>query len=63
MVDIDTMYCPGYHHTDFVETNALGHMMYGYTLLVPMNQRVLKKQSTIYIYVYIYIYIYIYIYR
>ena len=25
--------------------HALGHMMYGYTLLVPMNQRVLNKQS------------------
>ena len=23
--------------------HALGHMMYGYTLLVPMNQRVLNK--------------------
>ena len=26
-------------------THALGHMMYGYTLLVPMNQRVLNKSS------------------
>ena len=23
------MYPPGYHHYDFVATNALGHMMYG----------------------------------
>ena len=31
--------CPsGYHHNGFVATDALGHMMYGYTLLVPMNQ-------------------------
>ena len=38
--------CPaGYHHNGFVATHALGHMMYGYTLLVPMNQRVLYKQS------------------
>ena len=38
--------CPlGYHHNGFVATHALGHMMYGYTLLVPMNQRVLNKQS------------------
>ena len=27
--------CPlGYHHNGFVETHALGLMMYGYTLLV-----------------------------
>ena len=36
---------PGYHHNGFVATHALGNMMYGYTLLVPMNQRVLNKQS------------------
>ena len=36
---------PGSHHNGFVATHALGHMMYGYTLLVPMNQRVLNKQS------------------
>ena len=36
---------PGYHHNGFVATHALGHMMYGSTLLVPMNQRVLNKQS------------------
>ena len=67
--------CPSsYHHNGFVATHALGHMMYGYTLLVPMKQRVLKshrsKISIIYnniynkyiIYMYIvYIYIYIYI--
>ena len=40
-----TMCPPGYHHNDFVATHALGHMMYGYTLLVPMNQGVLNKQS------------------
>ena len=61
-----TMCPPGYHHNGFVATHALGHMMYGSTLLVPMNQRVLNKQSKernyIYIYsVYIYIYIYIYV--
>ena len=32
-----------YHPSDFVGTQALGHVMYGYTLLVPMNQRVIKK--------------------
>ena len=36
---------PGYHHNGFVATDALGHMVYGYTLLVPMNQRVLNKLS------------------
>ena len=36
---------PGYHHNGLVATHALGHMMYGYTLLVPMNQRVINKQS------------------
>ena len=36
---------PGYHQNSFVATHALGHMMYGYTLLVPMNQRVLNNQS------------------
>ena len=36
---------PCYHHNGFVATQALGHMMYGYTLLVPMSQRVLNKLS------------------
>ena len=40
-----TMSPPGYNHNDFVATHALRHMMYGYTLLVPMNQRVLNKLS------------------
>ena len=38
-----TMCPPGYHHNGFVATHALGHMMYGSTLLVPMNQRVLTN--------------------
>ena len=29
----------------FVATHGLGHMMYGYTLVVPMNQRVLNKEN------------------
>ena len=46
MYEIMKTVCPpGYHHNGFVATHALGHMMYGYTLLVPMNQRVLNKQS------------------
>ena len=36
---------PGYHHNGFVATNALGQRMYGYTLLVPISQRVLNKLS------------------
>ena len=40
-----TMCPPGYHHNGFVATHALGHMMYGSTLLVPMNQRMLNKQT------------------
>ena len=40
-----TMCPPGYHHNGFVATHALGHMMYGYKLLVSMNQRVLNKLS------------------
>ena len=40
-----TLYPPGYHHVGFVVIHALGHMMYGYTLLVPMNQRVHECMS------------------
>ena len=47
-----TMCPPGHHHNGFVATHALGHTMYGYTLLVPIN---------IYIYIYTYIYTYMYI--
>ena len=36
---------PGYHNNGFVATHALGHMISGYTLLVPMNQRALNKLS------------------
>ena len=40
-----TMCPPGYHNNGSVATYALGHMMYGYILLVPVNQRVLNKLS------------------
>ena len=44
-VIMETM-CPlGYHRNCFVATHALGHMMYGSALLVPMNQRVLNNRS------------------
>ena len=36
-VIMKTMCPPGYHHNGFVATHALGHMMYGSTLLVPMS--------------------------
>ena len=36
---IKTMRYPVYYQNGFVETHALGQMMYGYPLLVPMNQR------------------------
>ena len=38
-----TMCYPGYHHNSFVATYVLGHIMYCYTLLVPMKERVLNK--------------------
>ena len=40
-----TMCPPCYHRNGFVATHALGHTVYGYTLLVLMNQRVLNKLS------------------
>ena len=44
-VIMKTMRSPRYHHNGFVETHALGHMMYSYTMLILMNQRVLGKLS------------------
>ena len=44
---IKTMCPPGYRHNGFVETNALGHMMYNSTILVPMKQRVFNKLSKV----------------
>ena len=32
-----------YHRNEFVVTYAIGHMTYGYTLLLPMNQRLRNK--------------------
>ena len=38
--------CPrGYHHHGFVASDAIAHRMYSYTIVVPMNQRVLNKIS------------------
>ena len=39
------LYPPGFYHNDFMATHTLGDKMYGYKLLVPMNQRVLNKLS------------------
>ena len=44
-VIMKTMRGRGFHHNGLVGTHALGHMMYGCTLLVPMNQRKLNKLS------------------
>ena len=41
----ETMSPLGYHHSGFVTAHALGHMICSYTLLIPMNQRVLNKPS------------------
>ena len=40
-----TLRPPWLSHNSFVATHALGHMMCGYSLLVPMKQRVLNKLS------------------
>ena len=37
-VIMKTLHPPGYHDNGFLATHAPGHIMYGYTLLVPMNQ-------------------------
>ena len=44
-VIMKTMCPPGYHHNGFAAIHALGQMICSYTLLVPVNQRVLKKLS------------------
>ena len=36
---------PGYHHNGFVASHALVYILYRYTLLVPVNQRVVSKSS------------------
>ena len=35
----------GYDHNGFVATHALGQEMYGYTLLVPVKERLLNDVS------------------
>ena len=41
-----TMCPPSFHHSGLVATHAFGNMVYGYTLRLPMNQKVLNKQRT-----------------
>ena len=40
---METMCRPGYHHNGFVATYALRHMIYSFTVLIPMNHTVLNK--------------------
>ena len=40
-----TMCPPGYHLNGFVATDALVHMMYGYTLLVLTNEPESARQT------------------
>ena len=40
-----TMCLPSYHHSGFVKIHALGHKMYGYTLLLSMSQRLINMLS------------------
>ena len=35
-----------YDHNDFVATHALGHMMYNYTVLVPMTNEPKSPQQS-----------------
>ena len=44
-VTMKTMRPNGYHHIGSVATHALEHMMFGYILLLPMNQGVINKPS------------------
>ena len=65
-VIMETMCPPGYHHNGFVETHALGHMMYGsyaHLASVRFEHSVCHESlmTTTYIYIYIYIYICMYI--
>ena len=38
-IAMKTICHPIYYENGFVATHALVHMKYGYTLLIPMNQR------------------------
>ena len=38
-----TICSPGYYHNGFVASHALGHTIYCYTFLLPVNQRMLNK--------------------
>ena len=40
-----TVYPRGYQPNDFAATHTFGHMIYRFNLMVPVNQRVLRKLS------------------
>ena len=44
-VIIKTMYSFSYHYSSFVATRAPGNVMYSYSLLLLMDQRVFNKLS------------------
>ena len=38
-VVMKTLSTPSYHHNGFTAIHELGHIVYGYTSVVPINQR------------------------
>ena len=57
-VIMKTMCPPGYHHNGFVETHALGHMMYGFhKAIVVITGRAHCFHDYIYLCVCVYIYV------
>ena len=55
---------PDHHHNCFVPRHSLGHMMYSFMLLVPMNEKCSTSQAVagkhiVHIAVFMIIYIYI----
>ena len=64
---IKTMCSPGYHHSGFVATHAIGHMMYGSLCAQHHVHKCMSCHGRAHCfhdyndYIYIYIYVYIYI--
>ena len=44
-VIMKTMCSSGYQYNGFMASHALGEIMHGYAMLVPMNKRFLNKQE------------------
>ena len=40
---METIYPLNYHHNGFFATHLFEHMIYGYALVIPMNQRLSNK--------------------